>query len=101
MSVCINLCLYITLPLNSTLGGGNIKAYFIIVQPKLAHHLGLLGILGFTILLTLGVLTGNTSLVYIECGNPSSITGDGFLYFRLAYLWVNKSYLLVSKGKQM
>ena len=48
------LCPCIALPFTSTLGGGNVKTYFIIVQPNLAHNLYLLGILGFTILLPRG-----------------------------------------------
>ena len=40
----------ITLPITSNFGGGYIKAYFIIVQPNIACHLGLLGILGFAML---------------------------------------------------
>ena len=41
----------IVLTFTSTLGGGDVKAYFIIVQPNLACNLVLLGILSFTILL--------------------------------------------------
>ena len=51
---CLFVFPYITLHFNSTLGGGNVKAYFIIVQPKFTHNLGLLSIIWFTILLTRG-----------------------------------------------
>ena len=56
MSYKIPLCVFtdiylcITLPITYTLGGGETKAYFIIVQPNFARHLVLLGIIGFTIL---------------------------------------------------
>ena len=44
-------CTCIALPFTYTLGGGDVKAYFFIVQPNLVPNLGLLGILGFNILL--------------------------------------------------
>ena len=51
MSVCPFICPCITLPFTSTFGGGDIKSYFIIVQPNLVCYLGLLGILVFDMLI--------------------------------------------------
>ena len=52
LPVCPDVCLCISLPFTSTLGGGEVKEYSIIIQPNLKYHLGLLGILGFTLLVT-------------------------------------------------
>ena len=54
MSVCIDVCLFIALPYTSTLGGGDVNEYFIIAQPNLTRNIGLLGIIGFTILILHG-----------------------------------------------
>ena len=48
----VYLC--ITFPFIPTLGGGDINMYFIIVEPNIAHNLGLIGILGFTMSLSHG-----------------------------------------------
>ena len=52
--VCTVICTCIAFPFISTLGGGDIKTYFVTVQPNLAFNLSLLGILGFTILIRHG-----------------------------------------------
>ena len=54
MSICQVFYLCIALPFTSTLSGGDINPYFIIVQLNLAHNLGLLGIIALTILLPCG-----------------------------------------------
>ena len=48
--ICLVICPYIAFPSIPTLIGGNVKSYFIIVEPNLTRNLGLLGIIGFTIL---------------------------------------------------
>ena len=53
MYVCPVFCLCIAFPFTPTLGGGDAKVYLITVEPNLACSLGLLGIIGFTILLLL------------------------------------------------
>ena len=50
MSVYTVVCMLIALPFTQTLGGGDVKAYFIIVEPNLAYNIGLLDVLVFTIL---------------------------------------------------
>ena len=54
LSVCPVLCLCISFPFNSNLGGGNVKAYFVIDQQNIARSLDLIGILGCNILLPCG-----------------------------------------------
>ena len=49
LSVCPVFYTCVAFPFKSNFGGGDIKAYFNIVKPKLAHNLGLLGIIGFNI----------------------------------------------------
>ena len=49
------------------------KVYFIIVQPNLACHIGLVGILGFTILLHHGDINTYTHLVYTKCGTVNTV----------------------------
>ena len=97
LSVCPNLCLSIALPFTSTLVGGGVKGYFIIVQPNFACHLGLFGIIGFTILLQHIVITRYAYLVYTECSTPPPMIGGTFMCMRLTYFWGNKSYLLILK----
>ena len=48
----IVICPHISLHFTFNLGGGDVKAYFIIVYPNSARNLSLLGIIWFTILLT-------------------------------------------------
>ena len=54
MLVFTIFCLCITFFFILTLGGVNVNVYFIIVEPNIAHNLGLLGILGFTMSLSHG-----------------------------------------------
>ena len=56
LSVCYNVWMCITMPFTSTMVGGYVKIYLIIVQPNLACHLGLLCILGFTLLISRGYI---------------------------------------------
>ena len=52
--VCTSICLCIAFSFASSLGGGYVKAYFIIVQPNLARQLVLLGIPWISILFQCG-----------------------------------------------
>ena len=51
MSVNPVVCPCISFPFTSTIGGGDVNAYLVIVQRNVIRHLGLLGIVRFAILL--------------------------------------------------
>ena len=55
-SVCPVICPCIEFIFTLTLGSGNVKVYFIIVQPSLVHNLFLPVILGFNISLLCGFI---------------------------------------------
>ena len=93
MYVCDVVCPFIALPLTPTLGSGNVKAHFTIIESNLAHKLGLLSILGFTISFMCGDIKPQTLIYSARSVALPPMIGGKFMYFLLTYLWANKSYL--------